>query len=86
MLPPSIAASTSMTETGSGRSGNGRGGEKRKAFDVFAVLKAFSELESTVEENNDHHLTLLDVARARGVTFPRPRWWPEGDNFDPPPQ
>lgn len=86
VLPPSTAASTPMTETGSGRSGNGGGGEKRKAFDVFALLKAFSKLESTVEENNDDHRTLLDVARAKGVTFPRPRWWPEGDNFDPPPQ
>ena len=85
VLPPSTAASTPMTETGSGRSGNGGGGEKRKAFDVFALLKAFSKLESTVEENNDDHRTLLDVARAKGVTFPRPRWWPEGDNFDPPP-
>ncbi|KAG5039205.1 hypothetical protein AAZX31_05G000500 [Glycine max] len=83
VLPPSITGSTA--KTGSGRSGNGGGGEKRKAFDVFALLKAFSKLESTVEENNDDHRTLLDVARAKGVTFPRPRWWPEGDNFDPPP-
>ncbi|RDX88595.1 hypothetical protein CR513_29791, partial [Mucuna pruriens] len=57
--------------------GNGR--EKKNVFDVLKVL---SENSDEVEDDLDD-LSLLDVARACGITFPRPRWWPHGDNFNP---
>ncbi|TKY45680.1 hypothetical protein E2542_SST30312 [Spatholobus suberectus] len=52
--------------------------EKNKCS-VFDVLKVLSEDNDEDEDN----LSLLEVARACGVTFPRPRWWPDGDNFNP---
>ncbi|KAK7311098.1 hypothetical protein RJT34_09001 [Clitoria ternatea] len=48
-------------------------------FDVMKVLA--ENLTSDVEENLDD-LSLLEVAQLRGITFPRPRWWPDEDDDD----
>ncbi|KAK7263364.1 hypothetical protein RJT34_30952 [Clitoria ternatea] len=48
-------------------------------FDVMKVLE--ENLTSDVEENLDD-LSLLEVAQLRGITFPRPRWWPDEDDDD----
>jgi len=31
---------------------------------------------------NLDNISLSEVAEACGMTFPRPRWWPEGENFE----
>ncbi|KAK7341054.1 hypothetical protein VNO80_23978 [Phaseolus coccineus] len=50
-------------------------------FDVFDVLRVLSEMSNDKEENLGD-ISLCEVAEACGITFPRPRWWPEGENFD----
>lgn len=61
--------------------GTERGGNNSEKWNVFDVLRVFSQNNDDVEENHDH-LSLLDVAKAHGVTFPRPRWWPDDDKFE----
>ncbi|CAJ1943254.1 unnamed protein product [Sphenostylis stenocarpa] len=53
--------------------------QKKNVFDVLRVL---SEISNEEDENLDD-ISLLEVAEACGITFPRPRWWPKGENFDP---
>ncbi|KOM32006.1 hypothetical protein LR48_Vigan01g156200 [Vigna angularis] len=55
-------------------------GNSSEEMNVFDVYRVFLEMNNEKEKNLDN-LDLLEVAEACGVTFPRPRWWPE--NFDP---
>ncbi|KAK7253189.1 hypothetical protein RIF29_37706 [Crotalaria pallida] len=56
---------------------------------VFDVLKALSEKcgggdddDQGEEEDGVERLSLLEAFKKSGLTFPRPRWWPENDiNF-----
>ncbi|KAK7346770.1 hypothetical protein VNO80_21293 [Phaseolus coccineus] len=57
-------------------------GNSREKKDVFDVLRVISEISNEKEVNLDD-ISLLEVAEACGINFPRPRWWPEGENFDP---
>ncbi|KAK7335643.1 hypothetical protein VNO80_27591 [Phaseolus coccineus] len=57
-------------------------GNSREKKDVFDVLRVLSEISNEEEKNLDD-ISLIEVAEAFGITFPRPRWWPEGENFDP---
>ncbi|KAL2349399.1 hypothetical protein Fmac_003399 [Flemingia macrophylla] len=54
------------------------GSGEKKEFSVFDVLRALSQqVESGEVEDNR---SLWEVAEACGLTFPRPRWWPEDFN------
>nr|KYP51508.1 hypothetical protein KK1_026668 [Cajanus cajan] len=77
MLPPSMRGrledATIEVECGSSV-------EKEK-FSVFDVLKVISDISAEADEKDGgvQHCRLLEVAKDCGLTFPRPRWWP--DNF-----
>lgn len=55
------------------------GAEYGNSKDVFEVCTAL--LSSRNEKEKD--LSLLEVVEACGINFPRPRWWPKGEDFDP---
>jgi len=61
----------------------GEFGNSREKKNVFDVLRALSDISNEGEENLDD-FSLIEVAEACGITFPRPRWWPpEWENFGP---
>ncbi|WVZ25813.1 hypothetical protein V8G54_004357 [Vigna mungo] len=51
-----------------------------KGMDVFEVLRFLSEISNEKKRKVDNYFW-YKVADACGV-FPRPRWWPEGEDFD----
>ncbi|XP_061354832.1 uncharacterized protein LOC133299392 [Gastrolobium bilobum] len=59
---------------------SGKVREKKKC-PVFFVLKVLSENNRQVEDYVDN-VSLLEAAKLRGITFPRPRWWPDKDDFN----
>ncbi|KAE9590666.1 hypothetical protein Lalb_Chr20g0110081 [Lupinus albus] len=64
---------------------NGSEKNNSKISCVFDVLKFLSENcnddADDKEEDGVENLSLLEAFKKRGVTFPRPRWWPENDSF-----
>ncbi|KAK7330823.1 hypothetical protein VNO77_25027 [Canavalia gladiata] len=54
--------------------------EKTK-FPVFYVLKVLLQNRHEVEDNDDN-VSLFETAKLHGLNFPRPRWWPDSDNFN----
>jgi len=59
-------------------SGTGKKSDvKRVKMNVVDVLRFLTEF-SKEEEPNFDNMNLLEVAKACGMTFPRPRWRPEG--------
>ncbi|KAG2408422.1 uncharacterized protein HKW66_Vig0032440 [Vigna angularis] len=75
----SLSASEKVAESNSSDGvveGSGKG------MDVFEVLRVLSEINNEKGKNLDN-LTLLEVAEACGINFPRPRWWPEDFDFYP---
>lgn len=64
----------------SDESESGKGQEKKKnKYSVFDVLRVLAEKE--VEDNLDNGNSLLEAAMLRGLTFPRPSWWPDNYHF-----
>ncbi|WVZ03155.1 hypothetical protein V8G54_023961 [Vigna mungo] len=51
-----------------------------KGMDVFEGLRFLSEISNGKKKKVDNYFW-YKVADACGV-FPRPRWWPEGEDFD----
>ncbi|OIV92384.1 hypothetical protein TanjilG_09982 [Lupinus angustifolius] len=62
-----------------------KGSEKNnsKISCVFDVLKFLSENcnDDDDEEDGVENLSLLEAFKKGGLSFPRPRWWPENDRF-----
>ncbi|OIV92381.1 hypothetical protein TanjilG_09979 [Lupinus angustifolius] len=63
-----------------------KGSEKNnsKLSCVFDVLKFLSENcndDDDDEEDGVENLSLLEAFKKGGLSFPRPRWWPENDRF-----
>ncbi|CAL0310122.1 unnamed protein product [Lupinus luteus] len=60
-----------------------KGSEKNnsKISCVFDVLKFLSDNCNDDEEGGVENLSLLEAFKKRGLSFPRPRWWPEDDSF-----
>jgi len=54
--------------------------EEEKVLDVFDVFRVLTEISDEEGESLDS-FSLSEVAEARGITFPRPKWWPEGENL-----
>jgi len=55
--------------------------EEEKVSDVFDAFRVLTEISNEEGQNLDS-ISLSEVAEACGITFPRPRWWPEGENLD----
>jgi len=79
-LPPSLRGPLKIAASESECLKNAASGTEG----VFDVFKVFSEISNEEEQNlqNLDNLSLWEVAEACGLTFPRPRWWPEGEDFD----
>lgn len=62
-------------------------GDKQKnktKISVFDVLKLLAENsnsddDSDEEEDGIENVSLLEAFKSRGLTLPRPRWWPDND-------
>ncbi|XP_027363184.1 uncharacterized protein LOC113870867 [Abrus precatorius] len=76
VLPPSLRGRLENAASGKGQ------GREENQIPVFNALKLFSK-NSREDDDILDSLTLFQVAKRRGITFPRPRWWPDGDNFNP---
>uniref|UniRef100_A0A0A0LT00 Uncharacterized protein n=1 Tax=Cucumis sativus TaxID=3659 RepID=A0A0A0LT00_CUCSA len=56
--------------TSSGESGSGNS-------IIMEILKILSQVERSDEDEKLADMNLIEVAMSRGMTFPRPCWWPE---------
>ncbi|KAK2449847.1 hypothetical protein QL285_009002 [Trifolium repens] len=68
------------TANGSG-SGIVRRDEREKKFLVFDVLRMLAD-HAKEKENETQPLTLLEIAKRAGITFPRPSHWPADRKSD----
>ncbi|ESW03314.1 hypothetical protein PHAVU_011G003700 [Phaseolus vulgaris] len=67
-LPPSTSGPSKNAE---------ESGKCKVKINVFDVLKFLAECSNEKDDVLDE-MSLLEVAQACGIEFPRPRWWPEG--------
>lgn len=70
VLPPSVSGRVENVAS------EGNGGRKMSVFDVLRALSTMRD-----DEEDDDNPNLMDDARAIGINFPRPRWYPK--NFKP---
>jgi hypothetical protein len=52
-------------------------GAERVPISILNVLKILKE-GCDDEDESLKNVSILEICKQRGVTFPRPRWWPEG--------
>lgn len=81
VLPSSINGAKGNAEKKTKESDATRSGNSGKPMSiVLEILKMIGDEEGG-EDDSLANLSILDIVMRRGMTFPRPCWWPEGQDF-----
>lgn len=73
VLPPSVSG---VKQNAAGKNSNASEDNPVEAtlLEILKILKG--EQESEIDDESLSKLSILDIVQRRGMTFPRPEWWP----------